>query len=582
LFSDDESVLNVKATSFKSFDDRTEFIGNPAEIVKDDFSLVSDRFTVYLENGTEKTVEATQGVFINISTGSATSVELEYDLKEERGYMRKEVNAVFNSASSSETISINCDYLMIDNNSAVYEGKNLESEYKVKITKGNMNIECLSFKYDSKEEIINLIGDVFIDEPGEKTITGESVVLNLKTDEIDGNDVNVLQNSEDPDGDFKMNSSNIKMFDDRIEFYENSVIEKNDFSLSSDRFTVYKENGKEKHVEARDGVFVKFETGIATANNLNYDLEFEKGKLDQNVNAVIYGKNEDVSITCDSLAMDINNKIYNGLAKHTEKVIIRKDDLYAECSEFNYDSQLEMIALSSDIGGVYIEDPKNQRNLWGEYVILGMNDDSLEGTNVSMSINSDMENRINIKSDRLKIDDSKIDFLSSSEISKKDFKLVSDKFYVTRENGKEKEVIAENGVYAVFSTGKATGTTLDYFLDEEKGVMTGNVNAEIETKDSTQTIYLDCEKLDFDIKTETYKGNDNGTGKITSILKGNLNATCKDFIYDSEKNVMELTGDVFIDDPDNRRTVKASKIIYYLKDDTMEGENVNMRIITKK
>ncbi len=581
-FSEDESILGVKATNIKMLDDRTEFYGR-SEIMKGDFTLVSDRFRIIIENGEQRTVEATQGVFVQFSNGSATSTELNYDLKLDKGFLSRNVNALITVNSSTETVSVLCDYLAIDNSNQRYDGKNFSDE-RVKLKKGNMDIECDSFIYNGESEIIQLTGNVSIDEPGKRFIKGNSVSINLRTDEIDGEDVDIVQNSEESGEEFKMKSSDFKMFDDKIEFYRNSMIEKGNFSLNSDRFTVFRENGEEKHVEAREGVFVVFETGSATASELNYDLKTEKGKLRGDVTAVIKGKEgkNDAIINCDLLSMDIKEKYYEGNSDYDKKVNIYKGALYAECSDFKYDSNLEHLILSGDVGGVYISDPDNERTLWGEVVMIGLNDDMLDGTNVSMYINNDLESRINVKSQRIKMDDEKIEFLSNSEVSRKDFSLVADKFDIIREDGKEKNIVANDGVYVNFSSGKATGTTLDYSLDEEKGIMTGSVNASIDSKNGTDTVDVKCEKLVFDSKNGIYEGSDDSGASRVEIRKGKMTANCDEFVYDTSKNLMEMTGNVEIDDPENRRTVKATKIIYYLDDDTMEGENVNMKIITKK
>ena len=111
------------------------------------------------------------------------------------------------------------------------------------------------------------------------------------------------------------------------------------------------------------------------------------------------------------------------------------------------------------------------------------------------------EETLYIESEQFKMFDDRIEFYKASEITKGDFFLKGDTFTIYREDGQERQIIAEDGIYLEFDTGKATSLTLDYDLVDEKGTMTGNVEAIITSSGSTETIIINCDILDIDNET---------------------------------------------------------------------------------
>src|SRR6056297_3425981 len=98
------------------------------------------------------------------------------------------------------------------------------------------------------------------------------------------------------------------------------------------------------------------------------------------------------------------------------------------------------------------------------------------------------EETLYIESEQFKMFEDRIEFYKDSEITKGDLFLKGDAFTIYREDGQERQIVAEDGVYLEFETGKATSLTLDYDLIDEKGQMTGDVEAYISSKEATDAV----------------------------------------------------------------------------------------------
>lgn len=179
-------TLHIKADMFKFFDDRIEFY-NHAEIIKGTFSLISEKFfTILREQGEDRTIEATQGIFVVFETGKATATELTYDLREEIGTMRKEVHSIINAVDSVEIVEVFCDILNFETPTKQYSGKNETTENPVKIYRGELYAESQEFLYDGNAGVIELFGKVYVYDPKNKRkLWGEYVKLFLKNDTLE-------------------------------------------------------------------------------------------------------------------------------------------------------------------------------------------------------------------------------------------------------------------------------------------------------------------------------------------------------------------------------------------------------------
>jgi lipopolysaccharide export system protein LptA len=582
LFAEEET-LYINSQQFKMFDDRIEFY-KASEINKGNFYLKSDKFTIFRENGEERRIDAKSGVFVAFDTGKATALTLDYDLRDEKGTMTGDVVAFITSSNSSETIDVKCDVLDIDNSRNFFAGRMNNKADLVDLKKGEMKAISRSFEYNGKRELLTLYENVFIDdEKNNRIITGDLIIINLNDDSIEGKNVSIENKTDTGEESLEIVSNDFKMFDDRIEFYSYSTIKKGNFTLSSPKFTIYKEDGEERKVVTQQRSYVEFDTGKATSDTLDYDLKKETGTLRGDVDAVIIPTENatEVKIKCDYLETDGVNKFYRGHVEESDKVRLTRGTLYAESLEFDYSSADSELLLKKE---AYIDDLKNNQRLWGSEINLNLDDDSIKGTDIRLLKEQETDGKkeqIQMRSENFQMFDDRDEFTGPSEIIRKDLKLVSDRFTIYKTDGEQETIVATQGVYIEFESGNATSTELIFNLDTNEGTLTKEVFAGIEQKDSTETILVRCDRLNIDQKKSAYRGNVTESEKVL-INKGRMEAESKEFEYTKEDEKLVLTEEVYVFDPDNRRTIAGDKLTLFLDTDETEGENIKMTILTKE
>ena len=577
----EEETLYIESEQFKMFDDRIEFY-KASEITKGDFFLKGDTFTIYREDGQERQIIAEDGVYLEFDTGQATALTLDYDLIDEKGTMTGNVEAIITSSGSTETIIINCDILDIDNETGLFAGQMSNEKDRVDLLKGNMIARSASFEYFDQEDILILYDDVYVDDvDNNREITGDLIRITMADDSIEGKGVSIKNKDTADEQALEIESDDFKMFDDRTEFYQPSTIRRGDFVLTSPNFTVYKEEGKEKRVLTKERSYMEFETGKATSNELDYDLEEEKGTLKGDVDAVIIPGDDatQVNIQCDVLEIDGKNKVYNGEALENEKINLTRGSLYAESKSFSYASEQQKVLLTED---AYIDDLNNDQRIWGQEIELGLDDDSLSGKQIRLTKVTDKEGEketFQMKSEDFRSYEDKDEFRGPSEIITKDIALVSERFDVLKVDGQQETILATDGVFIEFDKGQATSTELNFDLDTNQGTLTKNVVANIEQNDAGDLINIQCDEMFIDQNTGSYAGNVNESEKVL-ITQGNLKAESKFFEYDEENQMLILIDEVYVFDPDNRRTILGDRLEMNLETDETEGRNVKMTIIT--
>ena len=577
----EEETLYIESEQFKMFDDRIEFY-KASEITKGDFFLKGDTFTIYREDGQERQIIAEDGIYLEFDTGKATSLTLDYDLVDEKGTMTGNVEAIITSSGSTETIIINCDILDIDNETGLFAGQMSNEKDRVDLLKGNMIARSASFEYFDQEDILILYDDVYVDDvDNNREITGDLIRITMADDSIEGKGVSIKNKDTADEQALEIESDDFKMFDDRTEFYQPSTIRRGDFVLTSPNFTVYKEEGKEKRVLTKERSYMEFETGKATSNELDYDLEEETGTLKGDVDAVIIPGEDatQVNIQCDVLEIDGKNKVYNGEALENEKINLTRGSLYAESKSFSYASEQQKVLLTED---AYIDDLNNDQRIWGQEIELGLDDDSLSGKQIRLTKVTDKEGEketFQMKSEDFRSYEDKDEFRGPSEIITKDIALVSERFDVLKVDGQQETILATDGVFIEFDKGQATSTELDFDLDTNQGTLTKNVVANIEQNDEGEQINIQCDQMFIDQNTGSYAGNVNESEKVL-ITQGNLKAESKFFEYDEENQMLILIDEVYVFDPDNRRTILGDRLEMNLETDETEGRNVKMTIIT--
>ncbi len=286
-------------------------------------------------------------------------------------------------------------------------------------------------------------------------------------------------------------------------------------------------------------------------------------------------------MTCDTLTIDSPSKRYAGEVETSEKVRLNRGELYAESKAFVYDAQSDEIVLKRE---VYIDDLSNNQRVWGEEVTMDLETDAFRGRNIRLARENEGEQereKLQMSSSDFTSTEEKNEFRGPSEISRKDFRLVSDRFTIFKEDGKERTIQATEGVFIEFESGKATGTEFDYDLETREGTLTKDVIAEIDQEESTETIDIECDKLVIQDEKGLFKGYSGEENEVI-IRKGNMTTRSNEFEYDKTSEELILTGDVFVEDPDNRRKIQGERLLLDLATDEIEGKNVQMTIITKE
>ncbi|MDD2333054.1 MAG: OstA family protein [Mesotoga sp.] len=146
--------------------------------------------------------------------------------------------------------------------------------------------------------------------------------------------------------------------------------------------------------------------------------------------------------------------------------------------------------------------------------------------------------------------------------------------------------VTEGETFVRFQTGEATSSSLDYNLENSTGTLLEDVEAIIYSKeDDGKDIYVyRTEILNFDQKTEYYEGFAKETKEATPNLifidyKGDLNVDTLYFEYFGDTGLLNLRGNVFVDDFKNSRKIWAAELIYDTNDDSFEGKDVEIELV---
>jgi lipopolysaccharide export system protein LptA len=224
----------------------------------------------------------------------------------------------------------------------------------------------------------------------------------------------------------------------------------------------------------------------------------------------------------------------------------------------------------------------NAQRIWGQEIELGLDDDSLSGKNIRLTKDTEKDGEsetFQMKSEDFRSYEERDEFRGPSEIITKNITLVSERFDVLKVDGQQETILATDGVFIEFNKGQATSTELNFDLDTNQGTLTKNVVANIEQKDEGELINIQCDEMFIDQNSGSYAGNVSESKKVL-ITQGNLKAESKSFEYDEENQMLILIDEVYVFDPDNRRTILGDRLEMNLETDETEGRNVQMTIIT--
>ena len=140
--------------------------------------------------------------------------------------------------------------------------------------------------------------------------------------------------------------------------------------------------------------------------------------------------------------------------------------------------------------------------------------------------------------------------------------------------------------FVIFQTGEATALSLDYNLDNSTGLMKDVPVATIYSKEEGEKdIYIyKTDILKFDQKNEYYEGFAKQTADATPELifidyKGDLKVDTLYFEYHGDTGMLNLKGNVFVNDEKNSRKIWASELLYNTEDDSFKGLNVEIELV---
>ena len=140
--------------------------------------------------------------------------------------------------------------------------------------------------------------------------------------------------------------------------------------------------------------------------------------------------------------------------------------------------------------------------------------------------------------------------------------------------------------FVIFQTGEATALSLDYNLDNSTGLMKDVPVATIYSKEEGEKdIYIyKTDILKFDQKNEYYEGFAKETEDATPELifidyKGDLKVDTLYFEYHGDTGMLNLKGNVFVNDEKNSRKIWASELLYNTEDDSFKGLNVAIELV---
>lgn len=185
------STVNVSADDI-SGKEKYYVLRNNVKIKKEDINIITNSATINIINEEWDNLLA-EDIKINSETFDSNAEELFFDLKEEKGELKNNVETKIKI--DEEIMTIKCDIMNFDNKNKSYQG---ESEDIVKIIKSDYNIQAKKFSYKEEENVLYLEGDVYIlNEKKKMELKSQQATFNTKTNEMKATKVNLTLEVED-------------------------------------------------------------------------------------------------------------------------------------------------------------------------------------------------------------------------------------------------------------------------------------------------------------------------------------------------------------------------------------------------
>ncbi|KAF2955346.1 LptA/OstA family protein [Marinitoga sp. 38H-ov] len=172
------STIHVGADTVEGGDD-FYVLKNNVQVLKDTLEVNTDLATVTLVNEEWRKLESSGKIKIKTDTMEATSNILNYDLKNDEGILKNNVETKIN-LEDGKVIIIYCDEITFNNKNKTYFGKS-NNKNLVKIIKEDYEIYAKNFTYDENTKLLILENNVLIKNE-KKNINMETIKATFKTD----------------------------------------------------------------------------------------------------------------------------------------------------------------------------------------------------------------------------------------------------------------------------------------------------------------------------------------------------------------------------------------------------------------
>ncbi|MBO8161610.1 MAG: hypothetical protein H0Z24_08245 [Thermosipho sp. (in: Bacteria)] len=163
-------------------------------------------------------------------------------------------------------------------------------------------------------------------------------------------------------------------------------------------------------------------------------------------------------------------------------------------------------------------------------------------------------------------------------IDSDNFGLKTNSMQIKKIQNKWIDLSATSTVQITFENGTLEGENLKYNIETQLGSIE-NASLTILDAQSSETIYINCDNLVFDLNNNYFTGTSNKNQ--VNIIKGAINAKSDKFIYDRENGELILEGNVELIDNEKDIKMKASKIVIDTQNNNMKGEKVQIEIVVE-
>ncbi|MDK2839026.1 MAG: hypothetical protein PWQ83_561 [Thermosipho sp. (in: thermotogales)] len=156
--------------------------------------------------------------------------------------------------------------------------------------------------------------------------------------------------------------------------------------------------------------------------------------------------------------------------------------------------------------------------------------------------------------------------------------LTSNNMVINKINNKWIDLNVDGKVHIEFENGVMEGIEMKYNIESQKGTIK-NASVTINDSQSSETIFISCETLEFDLKNNTFSGK--SEKEKVSITKGSIIAKAFEFWYDRNEGKIILSNNVDLKDEKKKLKLLGESVSINTKDNSMKGKNVKVEIVVE-